>query len=61
MRTNMNGSWSSKAGPLSSSREKRKQLSFARLVPEHSGSARHRVVWTDPDRKTVWLAIHYRT
>ena len=22
--------------------------------------ARHRVVWTDPDQKTVWLAIHYR-
>ena len=22
--------------------------------------ARHRVAWTDPNRKTVWLAIHYR-
>ena len=22
--------------------------------------ARHRVVWTDPAQKTVWLAIHYR-
>ena len=21
--------------------------------------ARHRVAWTDPARKTVWLAIHY--
>lgn len=20
---------------------------------------RHRVEWTDPDRETVWLAIHY--
>jgi cupin 2 domain-containing protein len=27
-------------------------------IPAH---ARHRVVWTDPDQKTVWLAIHYRT
>jgi cupin 2 domain-containing protein len=26
-------------------------------IPAH---ARHRVVWTDPSRKTVWLAIHYR-
>ena len=22
--------------------------------------ARHRVAWTDPDQKTVWLAIHYK-
>ena len=22
---------------------------------------KHRVVWTDPNRKTVWLAIHYGT
>ena len=26
-------------------------------VPAH---ARHRVAWTDPTQKTVWLAIHYR-
>lgn len=26
------------------------------LIPAH---ARHRVVWTDPDRETVWLAVHY--
>jgi len=26
-------------------------------IPAH---ARHRVVWTDPAQKTVWLAIHYR-
>ena len=26
-------------------------------IPAH---ARHRVAWTDPSRKTVWLAIHYR-
>ena len=26
-------------------------------IPAH---ARHRVVWTDTDRQTVWLAIHYR-
>ncbi len=26
-------------------------------IPAH---ARHRVVWTDPNQKTVWLAIHYR-
>lgn len=26
-------------------------------IPAH---AKHRVVWTDPDQKTVWLAIHYR-
>jgi cupin 2 domain-containing protein len=25
-------------------------------IPAH---ARHRVAWTAPDRKTVWLAIHY--
>jgi len=22
--------------------------------------ARHRVAWTDPERPTVWLAVHYR-
>ena len=27
-------------------------------IPAH---ARHRVAWTDPNQKTVWLAIHYRT
>lgn len=27
-------------------------------IPAH---ARHRVVWTDPNKKTMWLAIHYRT
>ncbi len=27
-------------------------------IPAH---ARHRVAWIDPDEKTVWLAIHYRT
>ena len=26
-------------------------------IPAH---AKHRVVWTDPNRKTVWLAVHYR-
>ena len=26
-------------------------------IPAH---ARHRVAWTDPDEKTVWMAIHYR-
>ena len=25
-------------------------------IPAH---ARHRVEWTDPDRPTVWLAVHY--
>jgi cupin 2 domain-containing protein len=25
-------------------------------IPAH---ARHRVEWTDPDRPTVWLSIHY--
>jgi cupin 2 domain-containing protein len=25
-------------------------------IPAHR---RHRVAWTDPDRPTVWLAIHY--
>ena len=25
-------------------------------IPAH---ARHRVAWTDPEGKTVWLAIHY--
>jgi cupin 2 domain-containing protein len=23
------------------------------------GGCRHRVEWTDPDQKTVWLAVHY--
>jgi cupin 2 domain-containing protein len=27
------------------------------LIPPH---ARHRVEWTDPERPTVWLAIHYQ-
>jgi cupin 2 domain-containing protein len=26
-------------------------------IPAH---ARHRVQWTDPNEKTVWLVIHYR-
>lgn len=26
-------------------------------IPAH---CRHRVQWTDPDRTTVWLAVHYR-
>jgi cupin 2 domain-containing protein len=26
-------------------------------IPAHT---RHRVAWTDPCEKTVWLAIHYR-
>jgi cupin 2 domain-containing protein len=26
-------------------------------IPAH---AKHRVAWTDPAQKTVWLAIHYR-
>ena len=26
-------------------------------IPAH---ARHRVAWTDPNQKTIWLAIHYR-
>ena len=25
-------------------------------IPAHK---KHRVVWTDPDRKTVWLAVFY--
>ncbi len=27
-------------------------------IPSHT---RHRVAWTDPSQKTVWVAIHYRT
>ncbi len=27
------------------------------VIPAH---ARHRVAWSDPDRPTVWLAVHYR-
>ena len=27
-------------------------------IPSH---ARHRVAWTDPNQKTVWLAIFYQT
>jgi cupin 2 domain-containing protein len=26
------------------------------LLPAH---CRHRVAWTDPDRATVWLAVHF--
>ena len=26
-------------------------------LPDH---ARHRVEWTDPDRPTVWLAVHWK-
>ncbi len=26
------------------------------VIPPHR---RHRVEWTDPDRETVWLAVHY--
>ncbi len=26
-------------------------------IPAH---ARHRVAWTDPARRTVWLAVHYQ-
>ena len=26
-------------------------------IPAHK---RHRVAWTDPNQKTVWLAIHYK-
>jgi len=26
------------------------------IIPTH---LRHRVEWTDPDRETVWLALHY--
>lgn len=27
------------------------------LIPAH---VKHRVEWTDPDRDTVWLAVHFR-
>lgn len=27
-------------------------------IPAHT---RHRVSWTDPDRATIWLAVHYPT
>ena len=27
------------------------------LIPAH---CRHRVAWTDPIEKTVWLALHFR-
>ena len=26
-------------------------------LPAH---VRHRIEWTDPDRPTVWLAVHWR-
>jgi cupin 2 domain-containing protein len=28
------------------------------LIPAH---ARHRVAWTDANRDTIWLAVHYRS
>ncbi|MHB8069396.1 MAG: cupin domain-containing protein [Desulfobaccales bacterium] len=27
------------------------------LIPAH---CRHRVEWTDPEQKTIWLALHFR-
>ena len=27
------------------------------VIPAH---VRHRVVYTDPDQETIWLAVHYR-
>jgi len=27
------------------------------MIPAHK---RHRVVWTAPDRETIWLAVHYK-
>lgn len=27
------------------------------VIPAHR---KHRVAWTDPERDTVWLAVHYR-
>ncbi len=27
------------------------------LIPAHR---RHRVAWTDPEEKTVWLALHFK-
>ena len=27
------------------------------LIPAH---CRHRVAWTDPEEKTVWLALHFK-
>jgi cupin 2 domain-containing protein len=27
------------------------------VIPSHR---RHRVAWTDPERDTIWLAVHYR-
>lgn len=27
------------------------------LIPAHN---RHRVIWTDPDQDTIWLAIHLK-
>lgn len=26
-------------------------------IPAH---ARHRVIWSDPEQKTIWLAVHYK-
>jgi cupin 2 domain-containing protein len=26
-------------------------------LPAHR---KHKVVWTDPDEKTIWLALHYK-
>jgi cupin 2 domain-containing protein len=26
-------------------------------IPSHR---KHRVAWTDPDQKTIWLAVHFR-
>ena len=61
-RTTMSGCSSSKEVPRCNSR--------AVPMPSNCGAAhclniparaRHRVSWTDPDQKTIWLAIHYRT
>ena len=53
-----------RAGRIGRHRVRRRSLRRARSrrgdhlhIPAH---ARHRVVWTDANEPTVWLAVHYR-
>ena len=59
-RTGRNGSSCLPARQVFSSKAKRGR---GRLLPgdyvELPAHVRHRVEWTDPDRPTVWLAVHW--
>ena len=57
-RTSGSSSW--RAAPPCSSRASPSRSNSAGLYLNIPAHVRHRVAWTDPNQKTVWLAIHYR-